>query len=88
MHSKATAATTPAAAADGPDALSAMPAAGFGATRSAALPLIAGALAAASFVAMDATIKALSARYGVAQLSFFRFASGPSRKHLRPWRSC
>lgn len=39
-------------------------------------PLLAGVLAAASFVAMDATIKTLAPRYDALQLSFFRFASG------------
>lgn len=40
------------------------------------LPLLAAALAAAAFVSMDATVKALSPRYGAVQLTFFRFASG------------
>ncbi len=39
-------------------------------------PLLAGVLAAASFVTMDATIKTLAPRYDALQLSFFRFASG------------
>lgn len=41
-----------------------------------ALPLLAGVLAAASFVSMDSVIKLLSPRYDALQLSFFRFASG------------
>jgi len=41
-----------------------------------AAPVWAAVLAAAAFVAMDATIKGLSARYGAVQLTFFRFASG------------
>jgi S-adenosylmethionine uptake transporter len=44
--------------------------------RSAALPLLAAALAAAAFVSMDATVKSLAPRYGAVQLTFFRFASG------------
>jgi S-adenosylmethionine uptake transporter len=40
------------------------------------LPLLAGVLAAASFVLMDATIKSLAPRYDALQLTFFRFASG------------
>ena len=40
------------------------------------LPLLAGVLAAASFVMMDATIKSLTPRYDALQLTFFRFASG------------
>jgi len=40
------------------------------------LPLLAGALAAASFIGMDATVKMLSPRYGALQLAFLRFASG------------
>ena len=43
---------------------------------SAALPLLAGALAAASFVSMDSVIKLMALRYDAMQLSFFRFASG------------
>jgi drug/metabolite transporter (DMT)-like permease len=46
------------------------------APRSAWWPLLAAALAAAAFVSMDATVKALSPRYGALQLTFFRFASG------------
>lgn len=50
-------------------------------TRAAALPLAtapvwAAMLAAAAFIAMDATIKGLTARYGAVQLTFFRFGSG------------
>ena len=41
-----------------------------------ALPLLAGALAAASFVSMDAVIKLMTPRYDALQLSFFRFAGG------------
>lgn len=41
-----------------------------------ALPLLAGALAAASFVSMDSVIKLMSPRYDALQLSFFRFAGG------------
>jgi len=44
--------------------------------RSALLPLLAAALAAAAFVSMDATVKSLAPRYGAVQLTFFRFASG------------
>jgi len=44
--------------------------------RSAALPLLAGALAAACFVSMDTAIKLISERYDALQLSFFRFGSG------------
>lgn len=44
--------------------------------RLAMLPILAAALAAAAFVGMDATIKALAPRYGAVQLAFFRFASG------------
>lgn len=40
------------------------------------LPLLAGMLAAASFVSMDATIKTLAPRFDAIQLTFFRFASG------------
>lgn len=40
------------------------------------LPLLAGMLAAASFVAMDATIKSMAPRYDAVQLTFLRFASG------------
>ncbi len=41
-----------------------------------ALPLLAGALAAASFVSMDGVIKLMALRYDALQLSFFRFAGG------------
>ena len=41
-----------------------------------ALPLLAGALAAASFVSMDSVIKLMAPRYDALQLSFFRFAGG------------
>lgn len=41
-----------------------------------ALPLLAGALAAASFVSMDTVIKLMTPRYDALQLSFFRFAGG------------
>ena len=40
------------------------------------MPLLAGALAAASFVSMDSVIKLMSPRYDALQLSFFRFAGG------------
>lgn len=40
------------------------------------LPLLAGMLAAASFVSMDATIKTLAPRFDALHLTFFRFASG------------
>lgn len=51
------------------------PAPGVG--RSGALgPLLSAAAAAALFVCMDVTIKALAARYGAVQLTYFRFASG------------
>ena len=40
------------------------------------LPLLAAALAAASFVGMDTLIKLISPRYDALQLTFFRFASG------------
>ena len=40
------------------------------------LPLLAGVLAAASFVSMDATIKTLAPRFDALHLTFFRFASG------------
>jgi S-adenosylmethionine uptake transporter len=43
---------------------------------SATLPLLAGALAAASFVAMDASVKLIAVRHDALQLTFFRFASG------------
>jgi S-adenosylmethionine uptake transporter len=38
--------------------------------------VLAAALGAASFVAMDAVIKSIAPRYGAIQLTFFRFASG------------
>lgn len=41
-----------------------------------ALPLLAGALAAASFVSMDSVVKLMAPRYDALQLSFFRFAGG------------
>ena len=41
-----------------------------------ALPLLAGALAAACFVSMDSTIKLMAPRYDALQLSFFRFGAG------------
>ena len=41
-----------------------------------ALPLLAGVLAAASFVSMDSVIKLTAPRYDALQLSFFRFAGG------------
>ena len=41
-----------------------------------ALPLLAGVLAAASFVSMDSVIKLMAPRYDALQLSFFRFAGG------------
>ena len=44
------------------------------ALHSNALPLLAGALAAASFVSMDGVIKLMAPRYDALQLSFFRFA--------------
>ena len=46
------------------------------AARRAAAPIWAAVLAAAAFVAMDATIKSLAPRYGALQLTVFRFASG------------
>ena len=46
------------------------------ALHSNALPLLAGALAAASFVSMDGVIKLMAPRYDALQLSFFRFAGG------------
>ena len=46
------------------------------ALHSNALPLLAGALAAASFVSMDGVIKLMAPRYDAPQLSFFRFAGG------------
>jgi drug/metabolite transporter (DMT)-like permease len=39
-------------------------------------PLLSGALASASFVAMDTTIKTLATRHDALELTFFRFASG------------
>jgi S-adenosylmethionine uptake transporter len=45
-------------------------------SRSALLPLLSAALAAAAFVSMDATVKSLAPRYGAVQLTFLRFASG------------
>lgn len=39
-------------------------------------PLLAGVLAAASFVSMDATVKSIAPRYEATQLTFLRFASG------------
>lgn len=39
-------------------------------------PLLAGVLAAASFVSMDVAVKSLAPRYDALQLTFFRFASG------------
>jgi drug/metabolite transporter (DMT)-like permease len=42
----------------------------------AAWALLAGALASASFVSMDAAVKSLAPHYGALQLAFFRFASG------------
>lgn len=39
-------------------------------------PLLAGALAMASFVSMDAAVKSLAPHYDALQLAFFRFASG------------
>jgi drug/metabolite transporter (DMT)-like permease len=41
-----------------------------------ALPLLAGALAYASFTGMDATVKLISPRYDALQLAFLRFAGG------------
>jgi drug/metabolite transporter (DMT)-like permease len=41
-----------------------------------ALPLLAGALAAASFVSMDSVVKLMAPHYDALQLSFFRFAGG------------
>ena len=43
---------------------------------SALVPLLSAALAAGSFVCMDACIKLLAVRYDALQLSFFRFAGG------------
>lgn len=39
-------------------------------------PLLAGVLATASFVSMDAAVKSLAPHYDALQLAFFRFASG------------
>lgn len=44
--------------------------------RTAALALAAAALAAASFIGMDGTAKLLGERYGTAQVTFLRFATG------------
>jgi drug/metabolite transporter (DMT)-like permease len=44
--------------------------------RSTALALAAAALAAASFIAMDGTVKWLGERYGTAQVTFLRFVAG------------
>ena len=44
--------------------------------RTAAVALLAAALAAAAFVSMDATVKSLAPRYGAVQLTFFRFVAG------------
>ena len=44
--------------------------------RGDALPLLAAAAAAASFVCMDSLIKLMAVRYEAIQLSFFRFAGG------------
>ncbi len=41
-----------------------------------ALPLAAGALAAASFIGMDAAVKTLAPRFDAGLLAFFRFGSG------------
>ncbi|MEP7298435.1 MAG: DMT family transporter [Burkholderiales bacterium] len=41
-----------------------------------ALPLLAAALAAASFISMDSVIKLLAVRFDALQLGFFRFAGG------------
>jgi S-adenosylmethionine uptake transporter len=46
------------------------------APRSRAWPLAAGALAAASFIGMDAAVKTLAPRFDAGLLAFFRFASG------------
>ena len=46
------------------------------ATPHQALPLLAGALAAACFVSMDSAIKLMAMRYDALQLSFFRFGAG------------
>jgi drug/metabolite transporter (DMT)-like permease len=44
--------------------------------RNDTLPLLVGALAAASFIGMDSVIKLLALRFDALQLSFFRFAGG------------
>jgi drug/metabolite transporter (DMT)-like permease len=44
--------------------------------RTTALALAAAVLAAASFIAMDGTVKWLGERYGTAQVTFLRFAFG------------
>ncbi|MEP6875744.1 MAG: DMT family transporter [Burkholderiales bacterium] len=44
--------------------------------RSDTLPLLVGALAAASFISMDSVIKLLALRFDALQLGFFRFAGG------------
>lgn len=41
-----------------------------------AWPLLAGALAAASFIGMDTAVKSMAPRYDTLQLTFLRFASG------------
>ena len=41
-----------------------------------ALPLLAAALAAATFIGMDSVIKLLAVRFDALQLGFFRFAGG------------
>ena len=40
------------------------------------MPVVAGMLAAASFVSMDSVIKLMAARYDALQLGFLRFAGG------------
>lgn len=60
-------------------------------TRAAAhrhtLPLLCGALAAASFVGMDSVVKLMSARFDALQLGFFRFAGGSVfAVSLRLWK--
>ena len=44
--------------------------------RNDSLPLLVGALAAASFIGMDSVIKLLAVRFDALQLGFFRFAGG------------
>lgn len=44
--------------------------------RNDTLPLLIGALAAASFISMDSVIKLLAVRFDALQLGFFRFAGG------------